>query len=194
MRTRCACLLSLLLPSLTCAINAPQWERLAEGDYIDTANIKTDPEDVAAYIKHANSIALYEVDCKGDRIRVHSDIPRYRAVPVEGGGQVVVSDDGYRTVLPGSREALIENTICELVQKREQQRLAEQAHVECERAMKDIAVRVRHAEGRLTWDEAICLRGMAGGERPKECSQAMISPSTDIVEYLHLKGIFLECE
>ena len=53
-----------------------------------------------------------EVDCKADTIRVHSEVQRYRRIPVEGGGSVVRSDDGFRTGVPGSRNARIEIAIC----------------------------------------------------------------------------------
>ncbi len=119
MRISRVCLLTLLYPLQAFAINPPQWKEIDKGEFIDTANVKTDTEDVAAYIRHGGAITLYEVDCKGDRIRVHSDTPRYRTVPVEGGGQGVVSDDGFRTVVPGSRDALIENAICGIVTQRE---------------------------------------------------------------------------
>lgn len=180
MRIRRVCLLILLFPLEAFAINPPQWDEIAKGEFVDTANVKTDADDVAAYIRHGGAITLYEVDCKGDRIRVHSDIPRYRAVPVEGGGQVVVSDDGFRTVLPGSHDALIENAICGIVTKREEQRSAEQARAECERAKKDDSARVVYARDRLTRDEAFCLLGMADGRREPECNRALIAPGTNV--------------
>jgi hypothetical protein len=194
MRISRGCFLTLLFPLQAFAINPPQWEEIAKGEFCDTANVKTDADDVAAYIRHGGAITLYEVDCKGDRIRVHSDTPRYRAVPVEGGGQVVVSDDGFRPVVPGSRDALIENAICGIVTKREEQRSAEEVRAECEKAKKDDFARVFIAKGQLTHDEGICLFEMASGDRPRECDKAAIAAGTNVVEYLHGKGIFLECE
>jgi len=86
------------------AIGPPQWEEFAKGEFVDTANLKTavDGFVTAAYIRSVSAgkqvTTLYEVDCKADEIRVHSETPRYRRVPVDGGGSVVEVDDGFRTV------------------------------------------------------------------------------------------------
>lgn len=105
------------------AINPPQWDEFAKGESVDIANVRTDGDIISGYVRDVKAgtqrTTLYEVDCKGDKIRVHSDVPRYIAVPVEGGGRVIEADDGFRTVEPGSRNAGIENAICGIAQRQE---------------------------------------------------------------------------
>jgi len=103
--------------------------------------VKADGAVVSAYAKHADAgkqvTTLYEVDCKRDLIRVHSDTQRYRAVPVEGGGSVIQADDGFRTVVPGTRNAQLETAICGVVTKREMEGTKQEQQAECERAKHD---------------------------------------------------------
>jgi hypothetical protein len=191
-------MMALLLPLQSLAVNPPQWTEFSKGEYTDTANVKADGNIVSAYVKHVDAgkqvTALYEVDCKGDLIRVHSDTPRYRTVHVEGGGTVVQSDDGFRTVVPGTRNAQIENAICGMVARREAERVKQQRQADCERARHDDEFRVILLNDQLTKDEAMCLLGLTDGTRYKECDKAGIAEGTSVVEYLHNKGIFLSCE
>jgi hypothetical protein len=104
----------------------PQWNTFANGWDVDTANVKSDGNIVSAYVKHAGagkqSASLYELDCKGDQIRVHFDTQRYRAVKVDGGGTVVVFDDGFGSAVPGTGNAQIENALCGIVAQQEAER------------------------------------------------------------------------
>jgi hypothetical protein len=134
------------------------------------------------------------VDCKGDLIRVHSDTPHYRAVPVEGGGTVIQSDDGFRSVVPGGKNAQIENAICGMVARQEAERAKQGQQAECERARHDDEFRVFLLKDQLTRDESMCLLGLTQGTRYGECDKAGVSVGTNVVEYLHNKGIFLACE
>jgi hypothetical protein len=188
----------LLMPLQSLAVNPPQWSEFSKGEYTDTANVKADGNIVSAYVRHLVAgkqlITLYEVDCKGDLIRVHSDTPRYRTVHVEGGGTVVQSDDGFRTVVPDTRNAQIENAICGIVARREAERAKQQRQADCERARHDDEFRVILLNDQLTKDEAMCLLGLPEGTRYKECDKAGVPVGTSVVEYLHNKGIFLPCE
>jgi hypothetical protein len=190
--------LSTLLSLPAYAINPPQWEEFAGIDYIDSANVKTDGAIASAYVKHTDAgkqlTTLYEVDCKGDLIRVHSDTQRYRAVPVEGGGSVIQADDGFRTVVPGTRNAQIENAICGAVTRQEAESAKQNQQAECERAKHDDEFRVLLAKDQLSRDESMCLLGMVHGERYGECDKAAIPAGTKVVDYLRNKAITLPCE
>lgn len=200
MRIALGCLsaISLVCPLQAYAISIPQWDEFAKGEFIDKANVKVDGDIVAAYVRHVvgtrRTITLYEVDCKGDRIRIHSDRQRYRWVPVEGGGRVLEADDGFRAVVPGSGNARIENAVCEIVAQQDAQRMKREEKVQCERAKHDDELRVFLLRDRLSEDEALCLLGLTHGDRPPECGKAGIQRGTGVVEYLHGKGIFLTCE
>jgi len=188
----------VLLPLQTFAVNPSQWNEFSKGEYIDTANVKSDGNIVSAYVKRVSAgtqvTTLYEVNCKGDRIRVHSDTPRYRAVQVEGGGTVIQPDDGFRSVVPGASNAQIEIAICGIVARQEAERVKQEQQAECERARHDDEVRVFLLKDQLTRDEAMCLLGLTQGTRYGECDKAGIPVSTSVVEYMHNKGIFLACE
>lgn len=202
MRIACLCfsVVGLFCSVQVKAVNPPQWDEFSKGEFIDTANMKTGWDAIAAYVRFGSGnkqvTTLYEVDCRGDRIRVHSDTPRYRRVPVDGGGSVIQTDDGFRTVTPGSRNARIERAICGAVAQREAERLKQEHHVECERATHEDLHRVLLVADRLTKDEVFCLTELAleRDDRPRECDKAGVPPGTGVTQYLHGKGIFLECE
>jgi len=190
--------LGMLLPLEALAVNPPQWEEFSKGQYIDTANVKTDGAIVSAYVKHTgagNQVAtLYEVECANDMLRVHSDTQHYRRVPVEGGGSVVLSDDGFRTVVPGSRNAEIETAICGAADRKEAERIKQQQQVNCERAKHDDELRVLFVKDKLSQAEYMCLAGLTRGERDQDCAKAEIPAGTKVLEYLRNKGIALPCE
>jgi hypothetical protein len=180
------------------AINPPQWDEFAKREFVDAANVKAEGDVVAAYVRHVTAgkevTTLYEVDCKDDRIRVHSDTPRYIRVPVDGGGSVVQLDDGFRTIAPGSQNARIENAICGVVAQRRAEETKQQQQANCERAKHDDTERVILVKDRLTRDEGACLLGLSHGDRYTDCDKAGIPKDATVIQYLHGKGIFLECE
>jgi len=190
--------LGALLPLQAFAVNPPQWDEFSKGEYIDTANVKSDGTITAAYVKHSDAgkqvTTLYEVDCKGDLIRVHSDTQRYRAVPVEGGGSVIQADDGFRTVVPGTRNAQLESAICGVVASREAESTKQNQQAECERAKQDDEFRVLLAKDQLSHDESLCLLGLTRGDRYEECGKAGIPLGKNVVDYLRSKAISLPCE
>jgi len=65
---------------------------------------------------------------------------------------------------------------------------------DCERAMQDDSSRVLLVKDQLTKDEALCLLGLSDNNRFTECDKAGVPGNTGVVQYLHGKGIFLECE
>jgi hypothetical protein len=191
--------IGVLLPFQAFAVNPPHWEEFAKGQYIDSGNVKAEGNSiVSAYVKHADAgtqqVTLFEVDCKNDLIRVHSDAQRYRRVPVEGGGTVVQADDGFRTVVPGSRNAQIETAICGAADRAEAEKAKQRQQVECEQAKHDDGLRVLLVKEKLSQDETMCLQGLTHGERYAECQKAGIPAGTNVVEYLRNNGIFLACE
>jgi hypothetical protein len=194
----CVLVLSLIGPLPAYAVNPPQWEELSNGVFVDTANIKIDGDVVGAYVQEVGhqkrATALYDVDCKNDEIRVHSDTPRYRSVPVQGGGFVVQSDDGFRTVVPDSRNSKIESAICGIATQRTAEKANQDRQVQCARAMHDDFLRLLLISYRLSEDERSCLSGLVDDVRHKECDKAGVSKGTTMVQYLHEKGIFLDCE
>jgi len=188
-----------LLPLQTFAVNSPQWSEFSKGQYIDTANVKTDGNIVSAYVKHIDGgkqvTTLYEVDCNGDLIRVHSDTPRYHVIQVEGGGSVIQSDDGFRSIVPGTRSAQIETEMCRIVARQEAEKEKQVQQAECEHAKHDDERRVYLVNNdQLTRDEKMCLLGLTQSTRYGECDKAGIPAGTNVVGYLHSKGIFLACE
>lgn len=191
------CVIGLMCPLQAYAISPPQWDEFAKGEFIDKANVKVDGDIVAAYVRRVRGgrqiTTLYEVDCKDDKIRVHSDAPRYISVPVEGGGRVVESDDGFRTVIPGSQNARTENAICEVAAREDMKREKIERQAECQRARNDDELRVMLTGG-LTYDEKFCLLGLTHDVRYKECDKAGVPGGISVIQYLHSKGIFLECE
>jgi hypothetical protein len=190
--------LGLVCPLHAYAINPPHWDQFSKGEFVDIANVKADGNVVAAYVKRADAqkevTTLYEVDCQGDKIRVHSDIQRYRSVPVQGGTRVVVPDDRFKSVVPGSRNARIENAICEVAARQEAERERQRKQAECERARHDDPLRIVLVKERLSQDETLCLLAVARGERTVECNKARVPTNVSVDQYLHDKGIFLECE
>ena len=190
----------VLLPLQALAIDAPQWNQFSNGEYVDTANVKSEGDQVSGYVKHVAAgkpaITLYEVNCKGDQIRVHSDLPRYQTVQVQGGGTVVVQDDGFRTIVPGTREAQIETALCGIVAHQRAKESAQQEATFCERAKHDEQARIMLVpEGRLTRSEGLCLSGIAAElPRTAECDKAGVPKDATVTQYLHSKGIFLACE
>ena len=194
----CLTVLSLACSLRAYAINPPQWDEFSKGEFVDSANVKTGGDVVAGYVRSgsaANQVtALYEVDCKADTIRVHSDVQRYRRIPVEGGGSVVQSDDEFRTVVPGSRNARIEIAICGVATRAEADRQRQENEAQCQRAKHEDSLRIFLAGSRLTLDESVCLSDLKNGNPRRECDKAGIAKDTSVAEYLHGKGIFLECE
>lgn len=191
-------LLCLICPLKAVAVNPPQWSEFAQGDFIDTANIKSDGTISAAYVRTGSATkkvtTLYEVNCKDDQIRVHSDTPRYVRVPVSGGGTVVQVDDGFRTVVPGSQNALIESAICGIVAQAEAKQAEEEKQAECEREKSDDYTRVFELRDQLKDHEWMCLMEVAKGDPSTECERAGIPRNVNVVQYLHDKGIYLACE
>jgi hypothetical protein len=194
MRLALCCALWLVVSLPARAINPPAWEQFSAGEFVDAGNVKVDGEISAAYVKHAGTVTLYEVDCTGDRIRVHSDLPRYRAVRVQGGTSVVVMDDGFRTVVPGSHDARIEGAICGAAKRQADAAKERVQQAECERAKSDERLRALFAAKRLADDESACLLQITFGQRGPECRKALISDNMGVTEYLHSRGIFLPCE
>lgn len=190
--------LCLVCPLQAYAVNPPQWSEFSKGDFIDTANVKTDGAISAAYVMTGSAAkkvtTLYEVNCKGDQIRVHSDTPRYVRVPVSGGGSVVQVDDGFRTVVPGSQNARIESAICGFVAQEEAKQAAQEKVTECQREKSDDYLRVFELREQLKEHEWMCLMGAAKGNPSTECDDAGIPRNVNVVQYLHDKGIYLECE
>jgi hypothetical protein len=190
--------LGMLLPLQAFAVNPPQWDEFSKGQYIDTENVKIEGAIVSAYVKHADAgkpvTTLYEVECTNDLLRVHSDTQRYRRVPVEGGGSVVESDDGFRTVVPGTRNAEIETAICGAVDQAEAKKAKQEQQVACERAKHDDELRVLLVKDKLSRDEYMCLAGLTRGERYEDCAKAGIPAGTKVLEYLRSKGVGLPCE
>jgi hypothetical protein len=194
---------ALLVSTVGCnmayGINAPEWSEFAKGELIDTANVRVDGDITGAYVKHSGDKkeigTLYEVDCKTDVIRVHSDTPRYTFTPVEGSSRgVIQSDDGFRTVVPQTRNARIEGAICGIVARQEAEKAKVARQTECENAKKDDTLRVSITDG-LTHDQRFCLMGLALSQpRDPECDKAGVLAGTSVVDYLHAKGMFLECE
>jgi|ERR1700733_7922342 len=190
--------LGMLLSLQAFAVNPPQWEEFSKGQYIDTANLKTDGTIASAYVKHTDAgkpvTTLYEVECKGDLLRVHSDIQRYRRIAVEGGGSVVQADDGFRTIVPGTWNAQIEAAICGAAERAEAHEAKQRQQAECELAKHDDERRLLFVKDKLSQDEYMCLAGLTRGERYQDCARAEIPVGTKVVEYLHNKGIALPCE
>lgn len=178
------------------AINEPQWTEFSKGEYVDSANVKSDGNVASGYIKTGATVTLYEVSCATDQIRTHSDLPRYVQVPAGPGRTVVQSDDGFRTVNPGTRNARIENAICGVVAAAVAKRSAADARELCEKAKHDQWSRVYLESSVLSLDERMCLSDLAPGKvRPRECDRAGVPKGiTDATEYLHSKGIYLACE
>lgn len=190
-----ACLAVLCLPLPAYAVNAPKWVEFSSGEYIDTANIKSSGNMTSAYIKTAKQgPILYEVDCEGDKIRVHSDLPRYISVPVKGGGSVVQLDDGFRTVIPGGSNARIENAICKSSAQQEAQVEQQRQQADCEKAKGNETLRVLLVKDRLSADESMCLIGLTHDTRYSECDKVGVPLHTSVTDYLHHKGILLRCE
>jgi hypothetical protein len=196
-RSHTFCLTALVWSLQTLAIDPPQWDEFAKGEFIDTANVKSEGNVASAYIRESGGKAatLYEVGCQDDKLRVHSDTPQYVRVPVGNGQSVLQSDDGFRTVVPGSRNARIENAVCEIVAQREVDIAWREKQQFCERAKPDEFARVLYFASRLTHDEALCLGELTNSnDRPAECERAGIPKGVSVSEYLHKKGIYLECE
>lgn len=201
MRILFGCLISLglAIPVTAFAVNPPQWNEFHKGESLDSANVKFDGTIAAAYVMEVGAngkvTTLYEVNCKEDQIRVHSDTPRFVRIPVSGGGTVVQSDDGFRTVIPGSRNARIESAICETAEKEQAEAARQEEDTRCKQALTDDSRRIDFASLKLDYNEMACLDEIARGKkRTSECSSAGIPEGTTVTQYLHGKGIYLECE
>lgn len=185
----------ILAAIVIAAVNPPHWDHFAGGVLVDTANLTNTTGIAAAYVKiDSQPPRLYEVDCDGNRIRLHSDQPRYVQVPMGSGISVIQSDDGFRTVSPESREARIENAICERVHQSEIEEIRQRQATECERAKHDDLRRILFVREQLSEDESMCLLSLSRGDRPMECDKAEVPKDISVREYLQKKGLTLECE
>jgi hypothetical protein len=108
---------------------------------------------------------------------------------------MVREDDGFRPVIPGSRNAEIENVVCGIEAAKQEQRRKEEAAAQCERAKHDDDLRVMLTpQDRVTADEKMCLFSLARDGLAQERSKFGVHKGMTVTEYLHRQGIFLECE